>query len=265
MSVNKYSAKLSGLKRTKWENKTPKQQAQYFMKVYQDLGLAIPKYMLDGKMTAKQLTSNINKLTKSLQSRAKKETKRITQERKNQQKIKDEWTKVEKALNPINSNYINKIENQAISTDEKLLFINGSEFVIKGGVEFVYPPIQALSIDQLKTMFDKPKNALKFVNGSYKIQLNDFDLTKIREEIKKKVINKTVEVGSQLQSLGVDDKEIQDAIKIIKMGDYIKLSRMVNYLDDHEYMSMVESLIQRGYVFVEALNIAYKNFGGVEL
>ena len=41
--VNKYSAKLSGLKRTKWDNKSPKQQAQYFMKVYQGLGLSIPK------------------------------------------------------------------------------------------------------------------------------------------------------------------------------------------------------------------------------
>ena len=86
--VNKYSAKLSGLKRTKWDNKTPKQQAQYFMKVYQELGLSIPKYLLDGKMTAKQLESNINKLTRSLQSRAKKETKRIKQERETDKKVK---------------------------------------------------------------------------------------------------------------------------------------------------------------------------------
>ena len=40
---------------------------------------------------------------------------------------------------------------------------------------------------------------------------------------------------------------------------------IVNYLDDHEYMSMVESLLRRGFVFVEALNIAFKNFEGVEL
>lgn len=86
--VNKYSAKLSGLKRTKWENKSPKQQAQYFMKVYQDLGLSIPKYLLDGKMTTKQLESNINKLTRSLQSRAKKETKRLRQERETDKKVK---------------------------------------------------------------------------------------------------------------------------------------------------------------------------------
>ena len=86
--VNKYSAKLSGLKRTKWDNKTPKQQAQYFMKVYQELGLSIPKYLLDGKMTAKQLESNINKLTRSLQSRAKKETKRLKQERETDKKVK---------------------------------------------------------------------------------------------------------------------------------------------------------------------------------
>ena len=86
--VNKYSAKLSGLKRTKWENKSPKQQAQYFMKVYQELGLSIPKYLLDGKMTAKQLESNINKLTRSLQSRAKKETKRLKQERETDKKVK---------------------------------------------------------------------------------------------------------------------------------------------------------------------------------
>ena len=86
--VNKYSAKLSGLKRTKWENKSPKQQAQYFMKVYQELGLSIPKYLLDGKMTTKQLESNINKLTRSLQSRAKKETKRLRQERETDKKVK---------------------------------------------------------------------------------------------------------------------------------------------------------------------------------
>ena len=86
--VNKYSAKLSGLKRTKWDNKTPKQQAQYFMKVYQELGLNISKYLLDGKMTAKQLESNINKLTRSLQSRAKKETKRLRQERETDKKVK---------------------------------------------------------------------------------------------------------------------------------------------------------------------------------
>ena len=86
--VNKYSAKLSGLKRTKWDNKTPKQQAQYFMKVYQELGLNIPKYLLDGKMTTKQLESNINKLTRSLQSRAKKETKRLRQERETDKKVK---------------------------------------------------------------------------------------------------------------------------------------------------------------------------------
>ena len=86
--VNKYSAKLSGLKRTKWDNKSPKQQAQYFMKVYQELGLSIPKYMLDGKMSTKQLESNINKLTRSLQSRAKKETKRLKQERETDKKVK---------------------------------------------------------------------------------------------------------------------------------------------------------------------------------
>ena len=80
MRTNKYSAKLSGLSRVNWDNKSPKQQAQYFMKVYQELGLSVPQYLLDGKMSAKQLTTNINKLTKSLQSRAKKETQRIKKE-----------------------------------------------------------------------------------------------------------------------------------------------------------------------------------------
>lgn len=263
--TNKYSAKLSGLNRIKWENKTVKQQAQYFMKAYEELGLHVPQYLLDGKMTAKQLTSNINKLTRSLQSRAKKESQRIKKERVKQQKLDDEWSKVEKALNPINSNYINKIEQQAISNDEKLLFINGSDIIFKGGVDIVHPPIQALSIDQLKTMFDKPKDALKFVNKSYKNQLNEFDLTNIRNNLRKKAIDKTIELGSQVQDLGVDDKEIQDAIKIVSMGDYIKLMKIINYLDDQEYMSMVESLLQKGYVFVEALNMAYKNFEGVGL
>ena len=100
MATNKFSAKLSGLKRTKWENKSPKQQAQYFMKVYQELGLSIPKYMLDGKMTAKQLTSNINKLTRSLQSRAKHETKRIKTESK-KEKVKQ--NKFNEAMNKLSN------------------------------------------------------------------------------------------------------------------------------------------------------------------
>ena len=98
--VNKYSAKLSGLSRVNWDNKTPKQQAQYFMKVYQELGLSIPKYMLDGKMTAKQLTSNINKLTRSLQSRAKHETKRIKTESK---KEKAKQNKFNEAMNKLSN------------------------------------------------------------------------------------------------------------------------------------------------------------------
>ena len=100
MSTNKFSAKLSGLKRVNWNNKSPKQQAQYFMKVYQELGLSIPKYMLDGKMTAKQLTSNINKLTRSLQSRAKHETKRIKTESK-KEKVKQ--NKFNEAMNKLSN------------------------------------------------------------------------------------------------------------------------------------------------------------------
>ena len=53
--MNKYSAKLSGLNRVNWNNKTEKQKANYFKKAYAELGLNIPKYMLDGKMSEKQL------------------------------------------------------------------------------------------------------------------------------------------------------------------------------------------------------------------
>ena len=260
--MSKYSSKLSGLNRVNWNNKTEKQKANYFKKAYTDLGLNIPKYILNGKMSEKQLQSSINKLTRSLQSRAKKETKRIKQERGRKIKIENKWADVEKVLNPINSRYINKIENQAISTNEKLLFITGSDIITKGGVNVVHSSIQTLSIDQLKTMYNNPKDALKFVNNSYKKQLEGFDLTKARNNLKKKVIDKTVELGSQLQSLAVNDKEIKEAINIVGMSDYYKLNRMIDYLDDQEYLTMVESLLQKGYVFAEALNLAYKNIEG---
>ena len=101
--MNKYSAKLSGLNRVNWNNKTEKQKANYFKKAYAELGLNIPKYMLDGKMSEKQLISNINKLTKSLQSRAKKEQK--------QQKSNEYWNKrVEKAVEDRNKAVIETLD-----------------------------------------------------------------------------------------------------------------------------------------------------------
>ena len=104
--MNKYSAKLSGLHRVNWDNKTEKQKANYFKKVYSELGLNIPKYMLDGKMSEKQLQSNINKLTRSLQSRAKKETKL--------NKSNDYWNKrVQKAVENRN--------NAVLQTLDKLI------------------------------------------------------------------------------------------------------------------------------------------------
>lgn len=101
--MNKYSAKLSGLNRVNWNNKTEKQKANYFKKAYAELGLNIPKYMLDGKMSEKQLISNINKLTRSLQSRAKKQQK--------QEKSNEYWDKrVEKVVEDRNKAVIQTLD-----------------------------------------------------------------------------------------------------------------------------------------------------------
>ena len=81
--MSKYSSKLSGLNRVNWNNKTEKQKANYFKKAYTDLGLNIPKYILNGKTSEKQLQASINKLTRSLQSRAKKEQNRLRKQRSN--------------------------------------------------------------------------------------------------------------------------------------------------------------------------------------
>lgn len=101
--MNKYSAKLSGLNRVNWNNKTEKQKANYFKKAYAELGLNIPKYILNGKMSEKQLISNINKLTKSLQSRAKKEQK--------QQKSNKQWNeRVKQAIENRNNKVLNVLD-----------------------------------------------------------------------------------------------------------------------------------------------------------
>lgn len=101
--MNKYSAKLSGLNRVNWNNKTEKQKANYFKKAYVELGLNIPKYILNGKMSEKQLITNINKLTRSLQSRSKKEQK--------QQKSNEYWDKrVEKVVEDRNNAVIQTLD-----------------------------------------------------------------------------------------------------------------------------------------------------------
>lgn len=106
--INKYSAKLSGLKRVKWDNKTEKQKANYFKKIYTDLGLSIPNYLINGKMSAKQLQSNINKLTKNLQSRANKERQRNkVLNKKAEQTLKTMKKEYEKYVNTLPIEYRN--------------------------------------------------------------------------------------------------------------------------------------------------------------
>ena len=201
--VNKYSAKLSGLKRTKWDNKSPKQQAHYFMKVYQELGLNIPKYLLDGKMTAKQLESNINKLTRSLQSRAKKETKRLRQERETDKKVKQ-------AVDKRNAETIKVLDELIRKYD---LTENMVNYLMGYGVDFGRNKVNFLQgltlglVNYSKLSF-KDNNAKKDFIKLMEKSLNDVkDIEKILTDDRES--NKWFDDflnGEFLQSLTEDDK-----------------------------------------------------------
>lgn len=236
--VNKYSAKLSGLKRTKWDNKTPKQQAQYFMKVYQELGLSIPKYLLDGKMTTKQLESNINKLTRSLQSRAKKETKRLRQERETDKKVKQ-------AVEKRNAETIKVLDDLIRKYDLSENMVN---YLMGYGVDFGRNKVNflqglTLGLVNYDNLSFKDINAKKDFIKLMEKSLNDVkDIEKILTDDRES--NKWFDdfLNSEfLQSLTEDDR-VRMKYAFNKLSPFHKRIIIEDYLNEmkEKYKAMVE-------------------------
>lgn len=64
-----FKQKLSGLKRTKWENKTTFQKQNILKSHYETLGYSIPKYLDNKNLSEKQLGQALNKITRGYTSR----------------------------------------------------------------------------------------------------------------------------------------------------------------------------------------------------
>lgn len=246
--VNKYSAKLSGLKRTKWDNKTPKQQAQYFMKVYQELGLSIPKYLLDGKMTTKQLESNINKLTRSLQSRAKKETKRLRQERETDKKVKQ-------AVDKRNAETIKILDELIRKYDLSEKMVNylmgyGADFG-RNKVNFLqgltlglvnYDNLSFRDINAKKDFIKLMEKSLNDVKDIEKILTDDRDSNKWFDDF----------LDSEfLQSLTEDDR-VRMKYRFSKLSPFHKRIIIEDYLNEmkEKYKAMIEDEEEVNYELI---------------
>lgn len=65
-----YKQKLAGLKRTRWDNKTTNQKQKILKSHYELLGYVIPKYLDSKKLTEKQLSQALSKITRGYTSRA---------------------------------------------------------------------------------------------------------------------------------------------------------------------------------------------------
>ena len=246
--VNKYSAKLSGLKRTKWDNKSPKQQAQYFMKVYQELGLYIPKYLLDGKMTTKQLESNINKLTRSLQSRAKKETKRLKQERETNKKVKQ-------AVEKRNAETIKVLDDLIRKYDLSEKMVNylmgyGADFG-RNKVNFLqgltlglvnYDNLSFKDIKAKKDFIKLMEKSLNDVKDIEKILTDDRESNKWFDDF----LN-----GEFLQSLTEDDK-VRMKYAFNKLSPFHKRIIIEDYLNEmkEKYKAMIEDEEEINYELI---------------
>lgn len=247
--VNKYSAKLSGLKRTKFENKTEKQQAQYFAKQFKELGLAIPMYMKNGKMSTRQLASNINKLTRALQSRAKKQR----QANKNINK---------RAINKLNEykkaydNYVNSLpevyrkskvfmryftEGHSLKTSSHDVDSWGKDFTYFPKIKDMKKYYQENDLNKLIEIMDYQIKEMK--NNSFNKQLKD---------LKEKALNEIDRLEQELND-GMESPNSKGLRKIIN----------TNQLQYHELLELNQLLENYGNIF-DSIYHNNKLGGGME-
>ena len=203
--MNKYSAKLSGLNRVNWNNKTEKQKANYFKKAYAELGLNIPKYMLDGKMSEKQLISNINKLTRSLQSRAKKQQK--------QQKSNEYWNRrVKKAVEDRNKAVIetlDKLVKKYDLTETTVNYLMGNQIDLgTNKLHFMQgKTLRLISADKLSFRNNQAKkNFINLLKQDTK-ELGDFEKMLIDDSSSNQWFEKEYLDAEFMQELTENDKK----------------------------------------------------------
>ena len=233
--VNKYSAKLSGLKRTKFENKTEKQQAKYFAKQFEELGLAIPKYMKNGKMSSRQLASNINKLTKALQTRAKKET----QANKNLNK---------RAINKLNeykkayNKYVNSLSEEYRKSKVFMRYFTeghslktSSHDVDSWGKDFTYFP----KLKDMRKHYqeDDMKKLIEIMDYQIK-EMNNNPFDKQVKRLKEKAYNEIDRLEQELND-GMESPNSKGLKKMIN----------TNQLQYHELLELTQLLENYGNVF----------------
>lgn len=111
---------LQGLSQVKWENKNSRQKAKYLEKKLSLLGYKIPNYIKQGKVSDKQLVSNINKIVKGLNSRIDKQASKSTNLNSLLKSSVDTY-------NRKLSNIENKLSNELGLSKKELSYIQGND------------------------------------------------------------------------------------------------------------------------------------------
>lgn len=196
-----YKQKLSGLNRTKWDNKTTQQKQNILKSHYENLGYSIPKYLDNKNLSEKQLGQALNKITRGYTSRS---------------------TPQQTKINPETSykNTVKKFNNTIEGLDTKLLekgFSNLEIDYIKGK-EIFLPQLRKKSFhsdlidlqkikkqvfNSKKDMVEETKRIkqqLKEINN--KLKNNDFYNTKANRNAFNELLS-----NSAFDSINQDDLE----------------------------------------------------------
>lgn len=121
-----YGRKLGGLKRTKWENKKPKQKVDTLKKHFDNLGYKIPNYLKGKDITDTQFKSALNRLTKGYESRVSKE--KLRPKKKVQLDTKQLNLRLSKSISALNKTIdktINALKQSGYS-DKQIEYLTGN-------------------------------------------------------------------------------------------------------------------------------------------
>lgn len=100
--MKNYNRQISSITNRKWEKYSNETNVKYIKKKLKDYNINIPKYLQQGKLTGKQIQSNVNKIVK-------KANKLRNEEVKKQNKFNDGMNKLKRTVGVFNKEARNKL------------------------------------------------------------------------------------------------------------------------------------------------------------
>lgn len=120
------SHKLSGLKRTKWENKSDKEKIRKLKNHYEELGYKIPNYLQGNKINDKDFNRALNKVTVGYEKKVTTQKKvKLDYRKLNVKQLNSELGKTIKQLNKTIDVTLNNLRKQGYN-DIQLEYLQGN-------------------------------------------------------------------------------------------------------------------------------------------